>query len=130
MQATNENLPIGTLVADLGRETSTLIRKELELAKTELVETATTAGRPVKLLAFGGAIANAGAVGVLAAATIALREVLPLWLAALAGGLVFSVLGLIVIQVALRNIKEIRPVPTQALQAMKENKLWLKQQIR
>ncbi|QOT20174.1 phage holin family protein [Paenarthrobacter sp. YJN-D] len=48
-----ENLPLGELLGDLTRDVSTLMRQEVELAKVELKESATKAGKGAGLL--GGA---------------------------------------------------------------------------
>ncbi|MET4901913.1 phage holin family protein [Paenarthrobacter sp. CC6] len=57
-----ENLPLGELLGDLTRDVSTLMRQEVELAKVELKESATKAGKGAGLL--GGA-AYAGHITVL-----------------------------------------------------------------
>lgn len=48
---------IGELMGDVGRDLSTLLRQELELAKAELRQSATQAGRGAGLLASAGAAA-------------------------------------------------------------------------
>ncbi|BCW56787.1 putative membrane protein [Paenarthrobacter nicotinovorans] len=46
-----ENLPLGELLSDLTRDVSTLMRQEVELAKVELKESATKAGKGAGMLA-------------------------------------------------------------------------------
>ena len=57
-----ETLPLGELLGDLTRDVSTLMRQEVELAKAELKESATKAGKGAGML--GGA-AYAGHITVL-----------------------------------------------------------------
>ncbi|MDD7834458.1 MULTISPECIES: phage holin family protein [Paenarthrobacter] len=46
-----ETLPLGELLSDLTRDVSTLMRQEVELAKVELKESATKAGKGAGMLA-------------------------------------------------------------------------------
>lgn len=57
-----ESLPLGEILSDLTRDVSTLMRQEVELAKVELKESATKAGKGAGML--GGA-AYAGHITVL-----------------------------------------------------------------
>jgi hypothetical protein len=57
-----ENLPLGELLSDLTRDVSTLMRQEVELAKAEIKDSATKAGKGAGML--GGA-AYAGHITVL-----------------------------------------------------------------
>ncbi len=55
--------PLGELLSDLTRDVSTLMRQEVELAKAELKESATKAGKGAGML--GGGAAYAGHITVL-----------------------------------------------------------------
>lgn len=65
---------IGELFAQLGRETSTLVRQEVALAKVELTEKASRAGKDVGRLAVGGAVGYAALLASLAALIILLAN--------------------------------------------------------
>src|SRR5512139_3165331 len=65
------------LFADLWRETSTLLRDEVALAKAELHEKVAQLGSGVSAVAAGGAILFAGFVVLLFAAVAGLALVLP-----------------------------------------------------
>ena len=56
--------PIGELVKDLSQQTSTLVRKEIELAQAELSQKGKVAGKGVGMLA-GAAVAGLLALGAL-----------------------------------------------------------------
>lgn len=77
MQTQRDDRSLGELVGDLSRETRTLVRQEVALAKTELTQTATEVGKDVGFLAVGGAVAYAGFLAILAAIILALALVLP-----------------------------------------------------
>ena len=68
---------LGELFSELAQETTTLVRHEVNLAKTEMSEKASRAGKHVGFLAAGGAVAYAGLLAVLAAVIILLNDVMP-----------------------------------------------------
>ena len=49
---------IGELIAELSRETTTLVRQELQLAKVEMSQKASRAGKNVGFLVVGGVVAT------------------------------------------------------------------------
>ena len=57
---------LGELFSELAQDTSTLVRKEVQLAKTEMSQKASRVGKDVGFLAVGGAVAYAGLLAVLA----------------------------------------------------------------
>src|SRR4051812_7954843 len=99
MQQVKDDRSLGELFAELSRETSTLVRKEVELAKTEVTQKATRMGRDVGMLAAGGAVVYAGLFFILAAVALGLMALgLPGWLAALLVGVVVAGIGYFLIQ--------------------------------
>jgi hypothetical protein len=79
--------------ADLTREVSTLVRDETALARAEISEDIAQIKRGSTSLAIGGALAYAGVLFLLGAATAALALIWPLWLAALVVGLAALIIG-------------------------------------
>jgi predicted phage tail protein len=79
--------------ADLTREVSTLVRDETALARAEIAEDISQIKRGSTSMAIGGALAYAGILFLLGAATAALALVWPLWLAALVVGLAALIIG-------------------------------------
>jgi hypothetical protein len=121
--------PIGDLVKQLAGQTSTLVRQELDLAKAEMSQKASIAGKGAGLLG-GAAVAGLLAAGALTACVIlALSEVISDWLAAL---IVAVVLGAIAAVLALQGRNRIRaatpPVPEQTVETVKEDVEWAKTQ--
>jgi uncharacterized membrane protein len=132
-----EERSIGQLLKDLRDETTTLLRQEVELAKTEMTEKATRAGRNVGALAVGGAVAFLAALALLTAVisglTSLLSEVMSpgvaVWLAPLLVGLVLAVVGYGMIKKALETLKQESIAPTKTTQSLQENKEWLKTKV-
>ena len=115
------------LMRDLSEQTTSLIRKEIELAKVELdaKRKRVTLGAGM----FGGAgLFGLFAFGALTACLIlALATFLEPWIAAL---IVTAVYGAIAGVLALRGKKEVKagtpPVPEQAVDSTKEDLEWVK----
>ena len=130
MQQSKENLSLGELFADLSRETSTLIRQEVELAKTEVTQKATRVGRDIGFMAAGGALAYAGLFFILAAVAILLITLgLPAWLSVLLVGVAVIIAGYALLQKGRSALKRDNLAPTQTIETLKEDAEWAKQQI-
>src|SRR5918993_3894241 len=111
--------PLGELVQDLSRQTSTLIRQEMRLAQAELAEKGKHAGKGAGMFGGAGAVALYGVGALIAAAILGLATVLEPWIAAAAVGVaLLLVAGLL----ALTGKKELDeagpPKPEQALESV------------
>jgi hypothetical protein len=121
---------LGDLLSDLVRETNTLVRQEFQLAKAELTESATEAGRGIASLLVGGAVAYAGFLAVLAAIILALAEAgVSWWLAALIVGVVVLIVGYILISRARSALQPSNLMPRRTIETLKEDKEWAQEQI-
>ena len=78
--------PLGELVQDLSRQTSTLIRQEMRLAQAELTEKGRHAGKGAGMFGGAGLVALYGVGALIAAAILGLATVLEPWIAAAAVG--------------------------------------------
>ena len=125
-----EDASLGTLVGRLSSEMGDLVRAEMELARTELKEEATKAGKAGGVLA-GAAYAGAVAVLLLAfAAAWGLAEVIPEGFAFLVGG---AVIGLVAAGLAMAGrtrLRQVNPVPEQTMDTLKEDARWARAQVR
>jgi len=126
--ATN-NRSLGELLSDLTRELTTLLRREVELAKTEMTEKAVKTGRDVGFLAIGGAVAYAGFLVLLAALVVGLANAMPAWLAALIVGLVVAAIGAGLVFKGMAALKSENLAPTQTVATLKEDAQWAKRQL-
>jgi MFS family permease len=119
--------PVAALLRDLSEQTSTLVRKELELARLEMTEKGKRAGIGVGM--FGGAgVVGLYALGALiAAAILALATAITPWLAAL---VIAALCGVVAGGLALMGKTKVSqatpPVPEQATESVKEDVKWTK----
>lgn len=126
---TTDNRSLGDLFAELSRETGTLIRKEVELAKTELTATVQKASADAGLAAAGGALAHAGFLVILAALVLGLAALgLQAWLAAVLVGVVTCVAGYVLLNRGVSNLRRTSVAPTQTIETLKENARWTTRQ--
>ena len=124
-----DNRSIGDLLAELSRETSQLVRKEVELASTEMTARARMAGGHVGVVAAGGALAHAGLLVLLAALVLGLSEmgVTP-WLSALIISLLTMGVGYLLVNRGLAALRATSVAPTRAMESLKEDARWTTRQ--
>ena len=120
---------LGELFGELSQEALTLIHQEIQLAKAEISQKMSQAGRDITFLAIGGFVTYAGFLALIAAAILGLSVLMPGWLAALIIGLIIASIGYVLVQKGLNNLREIDAKPAQTIQTLKEDKEWLSQQI-
>jgi len=131
MQETKDNRSLGELFAELARESSTLVRQEIDLAKTELSRKAARAAQDIGFLLVGGAVVYAGLLAILAAVIIGLAAAgMPWWLSALIVGVLVAVVGYLLIQKGLAALKRDDLTPRQTLASIREDTQWAKEQAR
>src|SRR5215203_5244843 len=117
-----DDKPLGELVQDLSRQTSSLIRQEMRLAQAELAEKGKHAGKGAGMFGGAGLVALYGVGALIAAAVLGLATVIEPWIAAAATG---AVLLLVAGVLALTGKKELDeagpPKPEQALESMQRD---------
>jgi MFS family permease len=129
--ATPDDRSLAELVKQLSDQTTTLVRQEIDLAKSELAVKGKQAGLGAGL--FGGAgIFGAYALGALTACVIlALATAMTGWLAAL---IVAAIYGAIAGVLALTGKKKVNqgvpPIPEQTVESVKEDVEWTKQRAK
>ena len=121
---------LGELFSALAQDTSTLVRKEVQLAKTEMSQKASRVGKDVGFLAAGGAVAYAGLLAVVAGIIVLLGQVIPMWLSALLVGLVVAGVGYFLVRKGLDALKQEDLAPRQTIETLKEDQKWAKDQTR
>ncbi len=130
MAQLREERSLGDLFAELASETTTLLRQEVKLAKAEMTQSATEAGRGVAVLVAGGAVAYAGFLALLAAAIIGLWQAgLEPWVAALIVGAVVAVIGIILVLRAKESLSASNLAPRRTVRTIKEDTAWVKEQV-
>ena len=127
MTGQQDNRSLGELFGDLAQNTGTLVRQEVELAKTEMTQKATRVGKDIGFLLAGGAVAYAGFLAILAAIAIGLGQLgVPWWIAALLVGLVVAGIGGFLVMRGLSALRQETAVPQQTIDTLKEDAEWAK----
>jgi hypothetical protein len=118
---------IGELFSKLSNETSTLIRQEMELARSELTEKGRQAGKGAGLFGVAATVGLVGAGAITAGIVLLLALLIPDWLAAIIVGLVFAGVAALL---GMKGRDEIQaatpPVPEETVDTVKEDVQWAK----
>src|SRR5215216_5617181 len=121
-------LGIGELVKDLASQTSTLVRKEIQLAQAEVTEKGKVAGKGAGLLA-GAAVFGLLALGALTAALIALLDkAMATWVAALIVMALWAIVALVLAKAGQSALQRATPPAPQTVETVKEDIQWAKTQ--
>ncbi|WP_457187801.1 phage holin family protein [Nocardioides sp. P5_E3] len=119
---------LGQIVGDLSTDLTTLVKQELELARTELKEEATKAGKGA------GMLGGAGVSGLLALilASFALAYLLDNWmpveLAFLIVTVLWAIVGAVLAARGRKELKNANPQLPETQQTLKEDAAWVKAQ--
>jgi hypothetical protein len=118
---------IGELVGRLSEQAASLARLEVRLARAEMVQKGSLAGRGAAFVG-GAAVIALGAFGALTATLIMiLSEWMDGWLAGLIVTIVYALIAAVLAQTGRRRIAEATPpVPEQTIDTLKEDVQWAK----
>lgn len=132
--ATADPRSIADLIRELRDESTSLLREEIALAKTEMAEKANRLTRNVVLLIVGGAVAHLGLIFLLLAGSAGLERFYDSiglwfhgdWIAPLVVGLIVGLIGAVMILKAKKTLQNGSPVPQRTLDSLKEDQQWLR----
>ena len=119
---------LGEIVGDLSTDLTTLVKQELELARTELKEEAAKAGKGA------GMLGGAGVAGLLAlilgsfALAYLLDNWMPVELAFLIVTLLWAIVGAVLAARGRKELKNAHPQLPETQQTLKEDAAWVKAQ--
>ena len=131
MREPEDSRSIGTLLGDLGRQVSTIVRKEIDLARVEIMSGIGRMGRGAATTAAGGALIYAGLLVVLIAIVLALIDAgLDPWLAALIVGAVALLVGGLVTALGVQQVRTTEIAPKQTAETVRENVEFVKEQVK
>lgn len=124
------NSSTGELVKQLSNQLSTLIRKELDLAKTELTEKGKVAGLGAGM--FGGAgVAGLLALGSLTALVVLLLDkAMDTWVATLLVTLIWGAVAAILAMAGRDRVRAATPPVEETVETVKEDVQWAKNQAK
>jgi hypothetical protein len=132
-QGPGETRSLVALFSDLFRETSTLVHQEAQLAKAEVSEKVSEAGKGIAAIAIGGAIIFAGFIVLLIAASNGLAMMLPEehanWLAPLIVGLAVIVLGFIALAMGKHELSASNLRPSRTLESLRRDSELVKEHV-
>lgn len=128
--ANSDPRSIPDLIGDVIGNAEALIRGEIRLAKAEIKEELTEAGKAAAMLAVGGVLAVLGLGFLLLAAVYGLSLIMPSWAAALIVGVTVGVIGGILVMIGRNRLQRLTPAPEQTIQSIKEDVAWVRQQTR
>ena len=129
MAAPREERSLGELFSELSQQTSTLVKKEVELARHEITRSLTELGRNAAIIVVGGIVAYAGFIVLLLGIAWALAEAgLSLWLGLLLVGLIVVVVGAVLAFYAMQQMRQAKVVPEKTVKTVQDNVRWAKEQ--
>jgi uncharacterized membrane protein YqjE len=131
MDTREESRGVGDLLGDLGRQVSTLVRKEIDLARVELTSNIRRFSRGAAMVGAGGVVLYAGLLVLLAAIVFALIEAgVDGWLAALIVAVVTLAIGGVVMWMGVKQIQKTEMAPKQTAETVQENVEFVKEQMK
>jgi len=125
----SEAQSIGGLVSGVIKDLQDLVRAEIQLAKTELKEDATAAGKAVGAMVAGGLFGLVGFIFLMLALTYGLATWLPMWVSALIVAVLLFVVAAVLALWGKKGLSSTKLGPEQTIATLKEDQQWAKQQI-
>ena len=117
---------IGELIGNISNDLSRLFRQEVELAKAELKDEASKAGKAAGMLGGAGLAGYMVLVLLSFALVFALSNVMdPAW-AALIVAVIWAIIGAVLYANGRKKLKNVDPVPRRTVDTIKEDAQWLK----
>jgi hypothetical protein len=118
--------PFGDLIQQLAKETSTLVRQEIELARAEVTEKGRQAGKGMGMFGAAGILGLLALGALTAAAILALDLAVAGWLAALIVVAVYGTAAGLLVLVGKGRVQEATPPAPQTVETVKEDIEWAK----
>ena len=106
-----ENASLGELLGDVTRDLSTLMRQEVELAKAELKQSATKAGKGSGMLAGAGVAGHFVLLFLSLGLMFALGALMPLGWAALIVAVVWGIIAAVLASIGRKELKQVKGLP-------------------
>jgi hypothetical protein len=121
---------LGELFKQLAQDSSTLIKQEVALAKTELTSSLSRAAVDATMLTIWGGVAMVGALVLVAFLVVGLGDLIDsYWLSALIVGLLFMIVGGALAVSYLNKLKHMEMKPDATIQTLKEDKQWAQAEV-
>ena len=119
---------LGQLVAEMSAELSSLMRAEVQLAKVELKDEVTKAGKAGSMFGAGAVTGYFALLFASLALAWLLDQAMPIALAFFLVAVLYGVAAGVLITRARTEMKQVDPVPRQTVETLKEDVEWVKAQ--
>lgn len=126
----DQERPLASLFTELTRETATLLRQEVQLARTELTEKIGQAGWGLAATVAGGLLLFVAVQALAAAAVLGLATRIEPWQAALLVGIAVALVGGAVLAKGIANLKGRNLAPRRTLESLRDSTRWAKERMR
>lgn len=129
-QRSAEERSVGELFGELSQDMALLVRQEAQLAKTEMQQKLSKVTTDLVSLATGGFVAYLGAFALVTAVILLLIDPIGIkpWLAALIVGALLAIVGWVMLQKGLKDLKRTDPTPRRTVDTLKDDIQWAKEQ--
>jgi uncharacterized membrane protein YqjE len=120
---------LGDTVTGLIQDLQEIVRGEVQLAKTELKEDASTLGKAVGMIAAAAFLGLVGFIFLMWGVTYLLNKSLEMWLSAGIVGVVLLIIAAILGMVGKNQMQAANLKPDKTIESVKEDKEWASRQI-
>ncbi|MEV6490557.1 phage holin family protein [Actinoplanes sp. NPDC051633] len=117
---------VGELIGNISNDISQLFRQEVELAKAEVKQEASKAGKAAGMLSGAGFAGYLVVMLLTFALVAALSNVIDASWAALIVAVIWAVIGGVLYSIGRKRLKTVDPVPHRTVETIKEDAQWLK----
>jgi Flp pilus assembly protein TadB len=117
---------VGELIGNISNDLSQLFRQEVELAKAELKQEASKAGKAAGMLGGAGFAGYLAVVLLSFALVFALSNVMDPGWAALIVAVIWAIIGAVLYMNGRKKLQTVDPVPRRTVDTIKEDAQWLK----
>jgi predicted phage tail protein len=130
MAELKQDRSIGELFGQLSQDMTLLVRQEIQLARTEMSDKLSRLAANLISVAAGGFVAYLGGLALVAAVILALRDLanIPLAVSALIVGAVLAVIGWVMLQRGVKEMKRVDLAPRRTVETLKDDVQWAKEQ--
>ena len=121
---------LGELFKELAQDSTVLIKQEISLAKMEMRENFRSLGKDMVKLAIGGGLLLVGVLALTAFLIAALGDMLDnYWLSALIVGLLYTVIGGVLLMRGKEGLQHDDLRPEQTIQSLQADKRWAQAEV-
>ena len=130
MPELRQDRSIGELFGQLSQDMTLLVRQEIQLARTEMSEKLSRFTTNLVSVLSGGFVAYLGGLALVAALILAIRDLanISLALSALIVGAVLAIVGYVMLQKGVKELKRVDLAPRRTVETLKDDVQWAKEQ--